>query len=192
VIEKLTRKKAELVEMKPSGGGKTRLVMHIPARALIGYHGEFMTDTRGSGIMNRIYLEHAPYKGSIEGRRNGVLVSNGDGVAAAFALWNLESRGTMLIAPGAKVYKGMIIGENSKPNDLVVNPLKVKQLTNMRASGKDEAVRLTTPKILSLEQAIAYINTDEVVEVTPLSIRLRKIEREEHLRKRTKKAEADM
>ncbi|MBL4616375.1 MAG: translational GTPase TypA [Robiginitomaculum sp.] len=192
VIEKLTRKKAELVEMKPSGGGKTRLVMHIPARALIGYHGEFMTDTRGSGIMNRIYLKHAPYKGSIEGRRNGVLVSNGDGVAAAFALWNLESRGTMLIAPGAKVYKGMIIGENSKPNDLVVNPLKVKQLTNMRASGKDEAVRLTTPKILSLEQAIAYINTDEVVEVTPLSIRLRKIEREEHLRKRTKKAEADM
>jgi len=192
VIEKLTRKKADLVEMKPSGGGKTRLVMHIPARALIGYHGEFMTDTRGSGIMNRIYLKHAPYKGSIEGRRNGVLVSNGDGVAAAFALWNLESRGTMLIAPGAKVYKGMIIGENSKPNDLVVNPLKVKQLTNMRASGKDEAVRLTTPKILSLEQAIAYINTDEVVEVTPLSIRLRKIEREEHLRKRTKKAEADM
>jgi len=192
VIEKLTRKKAELVEMKPSGGGKTRLVMHVPARALIGYHGEFMTDTRGSGIMNRIYLEHAPYKGAIEGRRNGVLISNGDGVAVAFALWNLESRGAMLISPGAKVYKGMIVGENSKPNDLVVNPLKAKQLTNMRASGKDEAVRLTPPKILSLEQAIAYINTDEVVEVTPDSIRLRKIEREEHLRKRTKKAEADL
>jgi GTP-binding protein len=192
VIEKLTRKKAELVEMKPSGGGKTRLVMHVPARSLIGYHGEFMTDTRGSGVMNRIFLEHAPYKGQIEGRRNGVLISNGDGVAVPFALWNLESRGAMLISPGTKVYKGMIIGENSKPGDLVVNPLKAKQLTNMRASGKDEAVRLTTPKILSLEQAIAYINTDELVEVTPHSIRLRKIEREEHLRKRAKKAESEL
>ncbi len=191
VIEKLTRKKADLVEMKPSGGGKTRLVMHVPARALIGYHGEFMTDTRGSGIMNRIYLKHAAHKGAIEGRRNGVLISNGDGVAVAFALWNLESRGPMLISPGTKVYKGMIIGENSKPDDLVVNPLKAKQLTNMRASGKDEAVRLTPPKILSLEQAIAYINDDELVEVTPDSIRLRKIEREEHLRKRAKKAEAE-
>ncbi len=192
VIEKLTRKKAELVEMKPSGGGKTRLVLHVPARALIGYHGEFMTDTRGSGVMNRMFLEHAPYKGAIEGRRNGVLISNGDGVAVPFALWNLESRGAMLISPGEKVYKGMIIGENAKPGDLVVNPLKAKQLTNMRASGKDEAVRLTPPKILSLEQAISYINSDELVEVTPKSIRLRKIEREEHLRKRTKKAEADM
>ncbi|VAV93135.1 GTP-binding protein TypA/BipA [hydrothermal vent metagenome] len=192
VIEKLTRKKAELVEMKPSGGGKTRLVMHVPARSLIGYHGEFMTDTRGSGIMNRIFLQHAPYKGAIEGRRNGVLISNGDGVAVPFALWNLESRGAMLISPGTKVYKGMIIGENAKPGDLVVNPLKAKQLTNMRASGKDEAVRLTPPKILSLEQAISYINDDELVEVTPQSIRLRKIEREEHLRKRTKKAEAEL
>ncbi|PHR62949.1 MAG: translational GTPase TypA [Robiginitomaculum sp.] len=192
VIEKLTRKKAELVEMKPSSGGKTRLVMHVPARALIGYHGEFMTDTRGSGVMNRIFLKHAPYKGAIEGRRNGVLISNGDGVAVPFALWNLESRGPMLISPGTKVYKGMIIGENAKPGDLVVNPLKAKQLTNMRASGKDEAVRLTPPKIMSLEQAIAYINDDELVEVTPQSIRLRKIEREEHLRKRTKKAESEM
>ena len=187
VIEHLTRRKAELVEMKPSGGGKTRLIMHSPARALIGYHGQFLTDTRGSGIMNRAYLEHAPHKGPLEGRRNGVLISNGDGEAVPFALFNLEARGVMFIHPGEKVYKGMIVGENAKPDDLDVNPLKAKQLTNIRAAGKDDAVRLTTPKILSLEEAIAYIDDDELVEVTPKSIRLRKIELEPHMRKRRAK-----
>lgn len=189
VIETLTRRKGELQEMKPSGGGKTRLVMNVPARALIGYHGDFLTDTRGSGIMNRAYLRHEPHKGPIEGRRSGVLIANGDGVAVPFALWNLEARGSMFIKPGEKVYKGMIIGENAKSGDLNVNPLKAKQLTNIRAAGKDDAVRLTPPKTLSLEQAIAYIDDDELVEVTPQNIRLRKREREEHLRKRAKKAE---
>jgi len=187
VIEKLTRKKAELIEMKPSGGGKIRLIMHAPARALIGYHGEFLTDTRGTGVMNRAYLKHAPYKGAIEGRRNGVLISNGDGVAVPFALWNLEERGVMFISPGEKVYKGMIIGENAKPEDLDVNPLKAKQLTNIRAAGKDDAVRLTPPRRLTLEVAMSYIDDDELLEVTPDSIRLRKIELEPHMRKRRAK-----
>ena len=187
VIEKLSQKKAELSEMKPAGAGKTRLVMHAPARALIGYHGEFLTDTRGTGVMNRSYLNHAPFKGAIEGRRNGVLISNGDGTAVPFAIWNLEERGVMFISPGDKIYEGMIVGENAKPNDLDVNPLKAKQLTNIRAAGKDEAVRLTPPKIMSLEQAIAYIDEDELVEVTPKSIRLRKIALKPHLRKRRAK-----
>ena len=191
VIEKLTRKKAELVEMKPSGGNKTRLIMHAPARALIGYHGEFLTDTRGTGVMNRAYLEHAPFKGQIEGRRNGVLIANGDGEAVPYALWNLEERGVMFIGPGEKVYKGMIIGENAKSDDLDVNPLKAKQLTNIRAAGKDDAVRLTPPRRLSLEVAISYIDEDELVEVTPKSIRLRKIELEPHMRKRRAKAAAE-
>ena len=190
VIEKLSMRKGELVEMKPTGGGKTRLMMHAPARALIGYHGEFLTDTRGTGVMNRSYLEHAPYKGAIEGRRNGVLISNGDGEAVPFALWNLEERGVMFISPGEKVYKGMIVGENAKNDDLDVNPLKAKQLTNIRAAGKDEAVRLTTPRRLSLEQAISYIDEDELVEVTPKSIRLRKKELEPHMRKRRAKENA--
>ena len=190
VIEKLTRKKAELVEMKPAGAGKTRLVMHAPARALIGYHGEFLTDTRGTGVMNRSYLEHAPYKGAIEGRRNGVLISNGDGTAVPYALWNLKERGVMFISPGEAVYEGMIIGENAKPDDLDVNPLKAKQLTNIRAAGKDEAVRLTPPRRLTLEQAIAYIDEDELVEVTPKSIRLRKIALKPHLRKKRAKENA--
>jgi len=187
VIEKLSQRKAELVEMKPAGAGKTRLTMHAPARALIGYHGDFLTDTRGTGVMNRSYLEHAPHKGAIEGRRNGVLISNGDGAAVPFAIWNLEERGVMFISPGDKVYEGMIVGENAKPNDLDVNPLKAKQLTNIRAAGKDEAVRLTPPKRLTLEQAISYIDDDELVEVTPKSIRLRKIALKPHLRKRRAK-----
>jgi len=187
VIEKLSQKKAELAEMKPAGAGKTRLIMHTPARALIGYHSEFLTDTRGTGVMNRSYLEHAPHKGPIEGRRNGVLVSNGAGEAVPFAIWNLEARGVMFVKPGDKVYKGMIVGENAKPNDLDVNPLKAKQLTNIRAAGKDEAVRLTPPRRMSLEQAIAYIDDDELVEVTPKSIRLRKIELEPHMRKKRAK-----
>ena len=187
VIEKMSRKKAELAEMKPAGAGKTRITMHAPSRSMIGYHGEFLTDTRGTGIMNRSYLEHALHKGSIEGRRNGVLVSNGDGTAVPFAIWNLEDRGTMFISPGEKVYEGMIVGENAKPNDLDVNPLKAKQLTNIRAAGKDEAVKLTPPKRMTLEQAIAYIDEDELVEVTPKSIRLRKIEFLPHMRKRRAK-----
>ena len=187
VIEKLSMKKAELVEMIPAGAGKTRLVMHCPARALIGYHGEFLTDTRGSGVMNRSYLEHQPYKGKIEGRRNGVLISNGDGSAVPFAIWNLEERGIMFISPGEAVYEGMIVGENAKSDDLDVNPLKAKQLTNIRAAGKDDAVKLTPPKRMTLEQAIAYIDDDELVEVTPKSIRLRKIALKPHLRKRRAK-----
>ena len=190
VIEKLSQRKADLVEMKPAGAGKTRLTMHAPARALIGYHGEFLTDTRGTGVMNRSYLEHAPHKGAIEGRRNGVLISNGDGAAVPFAIWNLEERGQMFISPGDQVYEGMIVGENAKPDDLDVNPLKAKQLTNIRAAGKDEAVRLTPPKRLTLEQAISYINDDELVEVTPKSIRLRKIALKPHLRKRRAKENA--
>ncbi|WP_425408508.1 translational GTPase TypA [Hyphococcus sp.] len=190
VIEKLSQKKAELVEMKPAGAGKTRLVMHAPSRALIGYHGEFLTDTRGTGVMNRSYLEHAPHKGAIEGRRNGVLISNGDGSAVPYAIWNLEERGVMFISPGDAVYEGMIVGENAKPDDLDVNPLKAKQLTNIRAAGKDEAVKLTPPKRLTLEQAISYIDDDELVEVTPKSIRLRKIALKPHLRKKRAKENA--
>ncbi|MEL6361613.1 MAG: translational GTPase TypA [Pseudomonadota bacterium] len=188
VIDALTRRKAELMEMKPSGGGKTRATFHAPARALIGYHGQFLTDTRGTGIMNRSFLEYAPHKGAIEGRRNGVLIAMGEGDAVPFALWNLEDRGIMFIGPGEKVYQGMIIGENAKDDDLDVNPLKGKQLTNIRAAGKDDAVKLTPPKRLSLEQAIAYIDDDELVEVTPLNIRLRKRELLPHMRKKRAKA----
>ena len=190
VIEKLSQKKAELSEMKPAGAGKTRIVLHAPSRALIGYHGEFLTDTRGTGVMNRSYLEHQPHKGAIEGRRNGVLISNGDGTAVPYALWNLEERGVMFISPGEAVYEGMIVGENAKPDDLDVNPLKAKQLTNIRAAGKDEAVKLTPPRRMSLEQAISYIGDDELVEVTPKSIRLRKIALKPHLRKKRAKETA--
>jgi GTP-binding protein len=174
VIEKLSARKAELKDMGPSGTGKTRLALMAPSRALIGYQGEFLTDTRGSGVLNRVFSHYEPYKGAIEGRRNGVLISNSDGETAAYALWNLEDRGTMFVGAGEKTYQGMIIGENAKPDDLDVNPLKAKQLTNVRASGKDEAIRLTPPRRMTLEQAIAYIENDELVEVTPKAIRLRK------------------
>ena len=174
VIEKLSQRKAELKEMGPSGAGKTRISLQAPSRSLIGYQGEFLTDTRGSGVLNRVFSHYEPYKGAIEGRRNGVLVSNSDGETASFALWNLEDRGTMFVGGGEKAYQGMIIGENSRGDDLDVNPMKAKQLTNVRASGKDEAIRLTPPRKMSLEQAIAYIEDDELVEVTPKSIRLRK------------------
>jgi GTP-binding protein len=174
VIEKLSARKAELKDMGPSGTGKTRIALMAPSRALIGYQGEFLTDTRGSGVLNRVFSHYEPYKGAIEGRRNGVLISNSDGETAAYALWNLEDRGTMFVGAGEKTYQGMIIGENAKPDDLDVNPLKAKQLTNVRASGKDEAIRLTPPKRMTLEQAIAYIEADELVEVTPKAIRLRK------------------
>jgi GTP-binding protein len=174
VIEKLSARKAELKDMGPSGAGKTRLTLKAPSRSLIGYQGEFLTDTRGSGVLNRVFSHYEPHKGAIEGRLKGVLVSNGDGETAAFALWNLEDRGTMFVGGGEKTYQGMIIGENARWDDLDVNPMKAKQLNNIRASGKDEAVRLTPPRRPSLEQAIAYIEEDELVEVTPKSIRLRK------------------
>ena len=185
VIEKITGpRKGDLIEMKPSGVGKTRLIAHVPARGLIGYHGEFLTDTRGTGVMNRVFSGWAPYKGTIEGRRAGVLISIEDGETVAYALWNLEERGKMFVGPQTKVYKGMVIGEHARDNDLEVNPLKGKKLTNVRASGTDEAVRLTPHIKFSLEQAISYINNDELVEVTPANIRLRKRFLDTHERKR--------
>ena len=185
VIEKITGpRKGDLVEMKPSGVGKTRLIAHVPARGLIGYHGEFLTDTRGTGVMNRVFSGWAPYKGTIEGRRAGVLISIEDGETVAYALWNLEERGKMFVGPQTKVYKGMVIGEHARDNDLEVNPLKGKKLTNVRASGTDEAVRLTPHIKFSLEQAISYINNDELVEVTPANIRIRKRFLDTHERKR--------
>ncbi|MDB5448951.1 MAG: GTP-binding protein TypA [Phenylobacterium sp.] len=174
VIEKLSARKAELKDMGPSGAGKTRISLMSPSRSLIGYQGEFLTDTRGSGVLNRVFSHYEPYKGAIDAGRKGVLVSNSEGETAAFALWNLEDRGTMFVGGGEKTYQGMIIGENSRQDDLDVNPMKAKQLTNVRASGKDEAIRLTPPRRPTLEQAIAYIDEDELVEVTPKSIRLRK------------------
>ncbi|MDF1801388.1 translational GTPase TypA [Thalassovita sp.] len=188
VIEKLTgARKGELVEMKPAGAGKTRIIAHVPSRGLIGYHGEFLTDTRGTGVLNRVFHGWAPHKGAIQGRRAGVLISMENGTAVAYALWNLEDRGKFFIGAQAPVYTGMIIGEHSRENDLEVNPLKGKKLTNVRASGTDEAVRLTTPITLSLEEAIAYINDDELVEVTPNAIRLRKRYLDPHERKRMSK-----
>ncbi|HRK65439.1 MAG TPA: EF-Tu/IF-2/RF-3 family GTPase, partial [Terricaulis sp.] len=188
VIEKMAARKAEMTEMKPSGGDKTRLVFHAPSRGLIGYHGEFLTDTRGSGVMNRLFHAWAPWKGEIPGRRNGALISNDTGQSTAYALWNLEERGKMFIADGEDVYEGMIIGENSRGEDLDVNPLKGKKLTNVRASGKDETIRLTPPKRMTLEQAIAWIEDDELVEVTPNAIRLRKAHLDPNERKRAAKA----
>ena len=174
VIEKLSARKAELKDMGPSGAGKTRISLMSPSRSLIGYQGEFLTDTRGSGVLNRVFSHYEPYKGAIDAGRKGVLVSNSDGETTAFALWNLEDRGTMFVGGGEKTYQGMIIGENSRQDDLDVNPMKAKQLTNIRSAGKDEAVRLIPPRRPTLEQAIAYIDEDELVEVTPKSIRLRK------------------
>jgi GTP-binding protein len=189
VIEKITgARKGELVEMRPAGAGKTRIIAHVPSRGLIGYHGEFLTDTRGTGVLNRVFHGWTPHKGSIPGRRAGVLISMENGEAVAYALWNLEDRGKMMIGAQTPVYQGMIIGEHSRENDLEVNPLKGKKLTNVRASGTDEAVRLTTPVILSLEEAIAYINDDELVEVTPNAIRLRKRYLDPHERKRMSKS----
>jgi GTP-binding protein len=174
VIEKLSARKAELKDMRPSGAGKTRITLESPSRSLIGYQGEFLTDTRGSGVLNRVFSHYEAHRGAIEGRAKGVLVANSDGETASYALWNLEERGVMFIGAGEKVYQGMIIGENSRADDLDVNPMKAKQLTNVRASGKDEAIRLTPPRRPTLEQAIAYIEEDELVEVTPKNIRLRK------------------
>jgi GTP-binding protein len=193
VVQKMSERKAEMTELKPSGGGRTRIVFHAPTRGLIGYQGELLTDTRGTAIMNRIFHSYAPYKGAIQGRRNGVLISNDKGEAVAYALWNLEDRGPMMIEPGWKVYAGMIVGEHTRDNDLIVNVLKGKQLTNIRTTSKDEAVRLTPPIKMTLEKALAYIQDDELVEVTPTSIRLRKKLLDENERKkadRSKDADA--
>ncbi|MEL7041420.1 MAG: translational GTPase TypA [Pseudomonadota bacterium] len=188
VVQKLSERKAEMVEMKQSGIGRTRMVFHAPTRGLIGYQGELMTDTRGTAILNRVFLEYAPHKGKIQGRRTGTLIAMDKGEAVAFALWNLEDRGPMMIHPGDKVYQGMIIGEHTRDNDLEVNVLKGKKLTNVRASGSDEAVRLTPPLQMTLERSLAYIADDELVEVTPESIRLRKVHLDPHERKRAAKA----
>jgi GTP-binding protein len=174
VVQKMSERKADLLEMKPSGGNRLRLVFHAPTRGLIGYQGELLTDTRGTAIMNRLFYGYAPYKGEVQGRRNGVLISNDQGEAVAYAMWKLEDRGPMMIEPGCKVYRGMIVGEHTRDNDLEVNVLRGKQLTNIRTTSKDEAVRLTPPIKMTLEKALAYIQDDELVEVTPKSIRLRK------------------
>ncbi|MCM8731894.1 translational GTPase TypA [Hephaestia sp. GCM10023244] len=185
VVEKMATRKAEMTDMRPSGGGKIRITFSAPSRGLIGYHGEFLSDTRGTGIMNRLFEKYGPYKGNIIGRKNGVLISNGSGEANAYALGFLEERGVLMVAPGDPLYEGMIIGENAKTDDLEVNPMKAKQLTNFRASGgKDDAIRLTPPWRMTLEQAIAYIDDDELVEVTPKSIRLRKRHLDPHERKK--------
>ncbi|MEY3906398.1 MAG: hypothetical protein RIR59_1221 [Pseudomonadota bacterium] len=189
VIDKMNMRKAEMTDMRPSGGGKTRITFSAPSRGLIGYHGEFLSDTRGTGIMNRLFEKYGPHKGPIEGRKNGVLISNGAGEANAYALGPLEERGILFVSPGEALYEGMIVGENAKTDDLEVNPMKSKQLTNFRASGgKDDAIRLTPPKRMTLEQAIAYIDDDELVEVTPKSIRLRKVHLDPHERKRAKRS----
>ena len=191
VVEKMAQRKGEMTDMRPSGGGKTRITFSAPSRGLIGYHGEFLSDTRGTGIMNRLFEKYGPYRGPIEGRKNGVLISNGNGEAVAYALGPLEERGILFVSPGEALYEGMIIGENAKPEDLEVNPMKSKQLTNFRSTGKDDAIRLTPPKIMTLEQAIAYIDDDEMVEVTPKNIRLRKTLLDPHERKKaSRKKEA--
>jgi GTP-binding protein len=174
VVQTLSERKAEMVEMRPSGGGRVRLIFHAPTRGLIGYHGELLTDTRGTAVMNRLFHGYGPYRGEIAGRRNGVLISNDQGEAVAYALWNLEDRGPMMVEPGCKVYRGMIVGEHTRGNDLEVNVLKGKKLTNIRTHAKDEAVRLIPPMQMTLEKALAYIGEDELVEVTPKAIRLRK------------------
>ena len=187
VVESLSLRKCEMSDMRPSGGGKTRVTFDGPSRGLIGYHGQFLTETRGTGIMNRVFAGYGPYKGPIQGRRNGVLVSMDNGDSAAYSLWTLQERGKLFIGHGEKIYQGMIIGENSRENDLEVNPMKVKQLSNVRASGKDEAIVLVPPLRMTLEQAIAYIQDDELVEVTPKTIRLRKALLDPNARKRAAK-----
>jgi GTP-binding protein len=191
VVQKLSERRADLLDMRASGVGRQRLVFHAPTRGLIGYQGELLSDTRGTAIMNRIFNGYAPHKGDIRGRHTGVLISNGAGESVAFAMWNLEDRGPMMIDVGVKVYEGMIIGEHTRGNDLDVNVLKGKKLTNIRASGSDEAVRLTPPIRMTLEKALAYIQDDELVEVTPDNIRLRKVYLDPNDRKRFGKLAAE-
>jgi GTP-binding protein len=174
VVEQLSRRKGELRDMRPSGGGRLRLTFNIPSRGLIGYHGEFLTDTRGTGVMNRLFAGYGPWRGPIDGRRAGSLISTEGGEAIHYALFYIQERGTMFVNPGDKVYQGMILGEHSRESDLEVNPIKEKKLTNIRAAGKDDAMLLIPPRRMSLEQAIAYVEDDELVEVTPAAIRLRK------------------
>jgi GTP-binding protein len=188
VVQKMAERKAEMIEMRPSGGNRLRLVFHAPTRGLIGYQGELMTDTRGTAVMNRLFHNYSAWKGEIAGRRNGVLISNDSGESVAYAMWKLEDRGPMMIEPGWKVYRGMIIGEHTRENDLEINVLKGKQLTNIRAAGKDEAVRLTPPIRMTLERSLAYIEDDELVEVTPKSIRLRKSLLDPNERKRASRS----
>jgi GTP-binding protein len=192
VVQKMSERKAEMIEMRPSGGNRQRLVFHAPTRGLIGYQGELLTDTRGTAIMNRLFHEYAIYKGDIQGRRNGVLISNEAGESVAYAMWNLEDRGPMMIEPGCKVYQGMIIGQHTRENDLEVNVLRGKKLTNVRAAGKDEAVKLTPPIRMTLEKALAYIENDELVEVTPKSVRLRKTFLDPNDRKRAERAKVQV
>eukprot|EP00163_Fabomonas_tropica_P002210 TRINITY_DN1165_c0_g2_i1.p1 TRINITY_DN1165_c0_g2~~TRINITY_DN1165_c0_g2_i1.p1 ORF type:complete len:622 (+),score=148.01 TRINITY_DN1165_c0_g2_i1:55-1920(+) len=184
VVEKMSLRKAEMTDMRSSGGGKTRIIFIAPSRGLIGYHGEFLTDTRGTGVMNRVFHSYGPVKGAIAGRRNGALISNDQGEAVAYALFNLEDRGIMFVEHGERVYQGMIVGEHNRDNDLEINVLKGKKLTNVRASGKDEAVTLTPPRRMSLEEALSYIQDDELVEVTPQSVRIRKLHLDPNVRKR--------
>lgn len=187
IVQTMALRKGDVLDIKPSGGGKTRLSILAPSRGLIGYHGQFLTITRGTGVMNKIFHGYDKYKGNIEGRRNGVLISNADGEVTAYALWNLEERGKLFIQPGAMVYRGMIIGEHNRDNDLEVNPLKSKQLSNVRAAGKDEMIKLSAPVLMTLEQAMSYIQDDERVEITPMSIRLRKAILDSNERKRAGK-----
>jgi GTP-binding protein len=175
VVEKLSQRKAEMTDMRSSGGGKTRITFIAPSRGLIGYQSQFLTDTRGTGLFNRIFAHYGPYKGDIMGRRNGALISTDKGEAVAYAIWKLQDRGTMFIGHGDKVYQGMIVGEHSRDNDLEINVLKGKQLTNVRASGADEAVVPIPPRKMGMEEMMSYIEEDELVEVTPKSLRLRKI-----------------
>ena len=192
VVEKMSRRKGELSDMRPSGGGKVRLTFNMPSRGLIGYYGEFLTDTRGTGIMNRLFAGYGPWKGSLEGRRNGSLISTEPGEAIHYALFYIQERGTLFVNPGDKVYQGLILGEHSRENDLDVNPIKEKKLTNVRASGKDDNMLLIPPRRMSLEQAIAYVEDDELVEVTPSAIRLRKRHLDPHARKRAdRKADSE-
>jgi GTP-binding protein len=190
VMEELGRRRGELLDMQSDSKGRVRLDYRIPARGLIGFQGEFMTLTRGTGLMSHVFDEYAPAKGEIEERRNGVLVSQDDGAAVAYALWKLQERGRMFVSPGDPVYEGMIVGIHSRDNDLVVNPIRTKQLTNIRASGKDEAILLTPPIALTLEYAVEFIGDDELVEITPKSIRLRKRHLKEHERRRAERAAA--
>ncbi len=188
VVEKISLRKGEMTDMRPSGGGKTRIIFLVPSRGLIGYQGEFLTDTRGTGMMNRLFHSYAPYKGDIAGRRNGALISMENGEAVPYAIWNLQDRGIMFIDPGAKIYEGMIVGEHSRDNDLEINLIKNKQLTNIRTTSKDEAIRLVPPLKMTLEQMISYIEYDELVEVTPKSLRLRKIALDSNERKKATRA----
>ena len=188
VVDSLNRRKGEMQDMRAAGAGKTRIVFLAPSRGLIGYQSRFLTQTRGTGVLNRVFHEYAPYKGSIEGRRNGALISTESGTAVAYALFNLQDRGIMFVNPQTAVYQGMIVGEHNRNNDLEINVLKGKQLTNVRASGSDEAVRLVPARQMSLEQMMAYINEDELVEVTPQNLRLRKMYLDPHERKRAARA----